>query len=101
MENQVHFEILQVATTQKLQRFTVNQCVVICGYSAVFNETAISQTKITKAFIQILGLLPTASPKIRPDFIQKLLCNAWYVIHNTYDSIILYDLYKYFLYSSI
>ena len=35
MENQVHFEILQVATTQKLQRFTVNQCVVICGYSAV------------------------------------------------------------------
>ena len=35
VENQVHFEILQVATTQKLQRFTVNRCVVICGYSAV------------------------------------------------------------------
>ena len=29
------FYILQVATTQKLQRFTVNRCVVICGYSAV------------------------------------------------------------------
>ena len=38
MENQVHFEILQVATTQKLQRFTVNQCVVICGYSAVLRK---------------------------------------------------------------
>ena len=29
------FYILQVATTQKLQRFTVNGCVVICGVTAV------------------------------------------------------------------
>ena len=41
MENQVHFEILQVATTQKLQRFTVNQCVVICGYSAVSTQNVV------------------------------------------------------------
>ena len=29
------FYIFQVATTQKLQRFTVNGCVVICGVTAV------------------------------------------------------------------
>ena len=29
------FYILQVAKTQKLQRFTVNGCVVICGVTAV------------------------------------------------------------------
>ena len=31
------FYILQVATTQKLQRFTVNGCVVICGVTAVIH----------------------------------------------------------------
>ena len=44
LENQVPFDfffgifyILQVATTQKLQRFTVNGCVVICGVTAVLS----------------------------------------------------------------
>ena len=32
------FYILQVATTQKLQRFTVNGCVVICGVTAVLSR---------------------------------------------------------------
>ena len=33
------FYILQVATTQKLQRFTVNGCVVICGVTAVLHKS--------------------------------------------------------------
>ena len=35
------FYILQVATTQKLQHFTVNGCVVICGVTAVLTELAV------------------------------------------------------------
>ena len=61
VENQVHFEILQVATTQKLQRFTVNQCVVICGYSAVlFVSEFRSLRKVWNEiyWLRTLGVLP-------------------------------------------
>ena len=46
------FYILQVATTQKLQRFTVNGCVVICGVTAVFlNE----KNLVIKEYQQLPG----------------------------------------------
>ena len=68
MENQVHFEILQVATTQKLQRFTVNRCVVICGYSAVLQVVFAKKQHLLCSFSLILATYLTITDSVVKTF---------------------------------
>ena len=69
------FYILQVATTQKLQRFTVNECVVICGVTAVLRYRV--QTTILLSMYKYIRYIYFDSHCLEQKFIQPLTIVYW------------------------